>query len=76
MVCFVRVTFDFTKGQIGLGEAWLPMESTLTGGLPLFRAQTTMRDDLVVVLGSGSEEFDVAPELEKQEYMGLVRVLE
>ena len=48
------------------------MESTLTGGLQ----SNNMRDDLVVVLGSGSEEFDVAPELEKQEYMGLVRVLE
>ena len=76
MVCFDRVTFDFAKGRIGLGEAWTPIESTLTGGSALFRAQTALRDHVLAVLGSGSEEFDVAPELKKKDFKELARILE
>ena len=68
MVCFDRVTADFTKEHIDFRDAWILIESTLTGGLPLFRGQTAMRDGLVAVFWSRSEEFDVAPELENQEY--------
>ena len=76
MICFDRVTFDFIKGQIGLGKTCIPIESTLTGGSPLFRAQTSMRDSTVAGSGAGSEDFDIAPELEKQEYRELARLLE
>ena len=76
MVCFDRVTFDFAKGRIGLGEAWTPIESTLTGGSAPFRAQTAIRDNVLAVLGSGSEEFDVASELKKKDFKELARILE
>ena len=35
-----------------------------------------MRDSTVASLGAGSEDFDIAPELEKQEYRELARLLE
>ena len=29
MICFDRVTFDFIKGQIGLGKTWVPIQGRI-----------------------------------------------
>ena len=76
MVGSDSVTFDFTNGHIGLGKVRVPIESALTGGSPLFRAQTAIRDSTVATLAAGSDHIDIFPELKAHEHEELARLLE
>ena len=74
MSCFDRVTFEFRNRKIGLGSIWIPIESTLKGGTPLFRARTAMREATLAPVGVGSDGFNVNVDLDQANYEEL-RVL-
>ena len=76
MAHFDQVTFDFGRGRIRLGEAWIPIESTIKGGTPLFRAQTAIREVTVAAVEDGYKTFDVNPKLSPQERVELDELLQ
>ena len=75
MAHFDQVTFDFGRGRIRLGEAWIPIESTIKGGTPLFRAQTAIREVTVAAVEDGYKTF-VNPKLSPQERVELDELLQ
>ena len=75
MACFDRITFDFRNGRIRLGNVWNPIESTLTGGTPLFWARTAMSDTTIAAVGCRNKTFDINLELSSDEHKELTHLL-
>ena len=73
---FEQVTFDWERGRIRLGDAWVPIEATIAGGTPLFHAQTAVRDSRIAKLEASSARFDINPGLTPEQHEQLRQLVQ
>ena len=62
---FGSVTFDWKNESIRLGSAWVPIKAAVTGGTPLFRAQTAIWEEQLapVAVRSFSDSLEINEKL-------------
>ena len=63
---FGTVLFDWKRGKIKLGEDWVDIIATSTGGTLLFRAQTAIRDEELEIVKESPNRLDIDKKLDEK----------
>ena len=64
---FGSVTFDFDQENIRLGRLCIPIKAAMMGGVPIFRAETAMRDETIVNIEEVRIKVDINQDLDIDE---------
>ena len=56
---------NWRNERIRMGDTWVPIESKISSGTALFRAQTVVKDSRIAMCELSSGEFDVCTDLEQ-----------